>query len=43
MKYITNNIVPASMNDVVICGAVRTPLTKAKKGDLKDTSPEILL
>ncbi len=26
-------------NDVVICSAVRTPLTKAKKGGLKDTAP----
>jgi acetyl-CoA acyltransferase 1 len=26
-------------DDVVICSAVRTPLTKAKKGLLKDTSP----
>lgn len=30
-------------NDVVICSAVRTPLTKAKKGGLKDTQPDILL
>jgi acetyl-CoA acyltransferase 1 len=30
-------------NDVVICSAVRTPLTKAKKGGLKDTAPEYLL
>ena len=26
-------------NDVVICSAVRTPLTKAKRGGLKDTAP----
>lgn len=34
---------PKSPNDVVICAAVRTPLTKSRKGALKDTSPEILL
>lgn len=27
----------------MICCAVRTPLTKAKKGLLRDTTPEILL
>lgn len=32
-----------SPNDVVICAAVRTPLTKAKKGGLKDTPPDLLL
>jgi acetyl-CoA acyltransferase 1 len=30
-------------NDVVICAAVRTPLTKAKRGGLKDTAPDVLL
>jgi acetyl-CoA acyltransferase 1 len=30
-------------NDVVICCAVRTPLTKSKKGGLKDTQPEMLI
>jgi acetyl-CoA acyltransferase 1 len=30
-------------NDVVICAAVRTPLTKSKRGPLKDTAPEVLL
>lgn len=30
-------------SDVVICSAVRTPLTRAKKGGLKDTCPEELL
>ena len=30
-------------NDVVICSAVRTPLTKAKRGPFKDTAPEYLL
>ena len=41
-----NNCTPVpsrSDNDVVICGAVRTPLTKAKRGLLRDTPPEILL
>ncbi|CAD8183991.1 unnamed protein product [Paramecium octaurelia] len=41
-----NNCTPVpakSDNDVVICGAVRTPLTKAKKGLLRDTPPEVLL
>lgn len=32
-----------SDDDVVICGAVRTPLTKAKRGLLRDTPPEVLL
>jgi len=32
-----------SPNDVVICCAVRTPLTKSKRGGLKDTSAELLL
>lgn len=30
-------------SDVVICSAVRTALTRAKKGGLKDTCPEELL
>lgn len=30
-------------DDVVICSAVRTPLTKAKRGPFKDTAPEYLL
>lgn len=30
-------------DDVVICAAVRTPITRAKKGGLKDTCPEDLL
>jgi acetyl-CoA acyltransferase 1 len=28
---------------VVICAAVRTPVTKAKRGALKDTAPEVML
>lgn len=34
---------PKDPNDVVICSAVRTPLTKAKRGGLKDTQPDILM
>lgn len=34
---------PKDANDVVICSAVRTPLTKAKRGGLKDTQPDILM
>ncbi|GAA5856440.1 hypothetical protein JCM8547_008746 [Rhodosporidiobolus lusitaniae] len=30
-------------NDVVICSAVRTPITRAKKGGFKDACPEDLL
>jgi acetyl-CoA acyltransferase 1 len=32
-----------SPEDVVICGAYRTPLSRAGKGELKDTAPEVLL
>lgn len=32
-----------SDDDVVICSAVRTPLTKGKRGGLKDTAPEVML
>lgn len=32
-----------SEDDVVICSAVRTAVTKAKKGHLKDTAPEVML
>ena len=35
--------VASEADDVVICSAVRTPITKAKKGYLKDTSPEVML
>lgn len=34
-----NNISANSDDDVVICEAVRTPITKAKRGGLKDTAP----
>jgi acetyl-CoA acyltransferase 1 len=34
---------PKSQDDVVICAAVRTPLTKAKRGALKDTPPEVMV
>jgi acetyl-CoA acyltransferase 1 len=36
-------IPPKSDDDVVICGAVRTPLCKARRGMLKDSAPEHLL
>lgn len=32
-----------SADDVVICSAVRTPITKGKRGGFKDTAPEYLL
>ena len=35
----SNQISGKSADDVVICAAVRTPLTKAKKGGLRDTAP----
>lgn len=35
--------VTAIDDDVVICSAVRTPITKGKRGGLKDTAPEYLL
>jgi len=33
----------ASDDDVVICAAYRTPITKARKGGFKDTTPDALL
>ncbi|KAF8823051.1 putative acetyl-CoA acyltransferase B [Cardiosporidium cionae] len=33
----------ASENDVILCCAIRTPITKAKRGALKDALPEDLL
>lgn len=46
-KHIANKTkagpTPKLPNDVVICCAVRTPLTKSKRGPLKDTAPELLL
>ncbi|GAA6064380.1 hypothetical protein JCM10212_000489 [Sporobolomyces blumeae] len=36
-------LVAQTPDDVVICAAVRTPITRAKKGGLKDTCPEELL
>lgn len=35
--------VAKNADDVVICAAVRTPLTKANKGLMKDTAPELML
>ena len=40
---LTKTNVTSEADDVVICSAVRTPITKAKKGYLKDTSPEVML
>lgn len=34
---------PQQEDDVVICCAVRTPLTKSRKGPLKDTQPELMI
>lgn len=36
-------LVAQNPDDVVIVAAVRTPITRAKKGGLKDTCPEDLL
>lgn len=36
-------ITAKSDDDVVICSAVRTPITKGKKGGLKNTAPEVML
>ena len=38
-----DNTAAKSDDDVVICSAVRTPLTKGKRGGLKDTAPEVML
>lgn len=39
----TANLPKKSGDDIVICGAVRTPLTKSRKGGLKDTPSERLI
>ena len=39
LQLVSNNISKKNPDDVVICSAVRTPLTKAKKGLFKDTAP----
>jgi acetyl-CoA acyltransferase 1 len=36
---ISKPISSKNFEDVVICAAVRTPVTRAKKGLLKDTTP----
>ena len=38
-----DNTAAKADDDVVICSAVRTPLTKGKRGGLKDTAPEVML
>ena len=43
LQLTANKIAAKNDNDVVICSAVRTPLTKAKRGGLKDTMPDVLL
>lgn len=43
IHLVQEKIASKSADDVVICAAVRTPLTKAKKGGLKDTAPDLLL
>ena len=40
---VPHKIAGKNPDDVVICSAVRTPLTKAKRGGLKDTAPEYML
>lgn len=39
----TSNVGSKHQDDVVICAAVRTPVTRAKKGLLRDTAPEVML
>lgn len=41
--HLKKNPLTKSPDDVVICAAVRTPLTRAKKGEMKDTPAEIML
>ena len=38
-QFVPQYISAKNADDVVICSAVRTPLTKAKKGLFKDTAP----
>ena len=42
-SHLTSQTIADRSNDVVICCALRTPITKAKRGLLKDTAPEIML
>ena len=39
MQFVPQYVSTKNPDDVVICSAVRTPLTKAKKGLFKDTAP----
>lgn len=41
--HLTKENIAVSDDDVVICSAVRTPITKGKRGGLKDTAPEYML
>lgn len=53
LQQVTNHLLPASYTankigykspeDVVIVSALRTPITRARKGPLKDTMPEEML
>lgn len=48
LHNLTTHLTPTQISnkhpdDVVICSAVRTPVTKAKKGLFRDTAPEIML
>lgn len=42
-NQVSQALLAGTPNDVVICCAIRTPLTKAKRGGLKDEFPEKLL
>lgn len=42
-NLVRDNVKATSDDDVVICAAVRTPITKGKRGGLKDTAPEYML
>jgi acetyl-CoA acyltransferase 1 len=42
-QIVKSEISGKSDDDVVICSAVRTPITKGKRGGLKDTTPDYML
>jgi acetyl-CoA acyltransferase 1 len=41
--HLKKNPLSKCPDDVVICASVRTPLTRAKKGEMRDTPAEIML
>lgn len=43
MNSCSSNVFAKTDDDVVICCAVRTPLTRAKRGPLRDTMPDTLV